>query len=123
MGNSVVEIAMAIINKVVASNPLQGWQPTTAWSPVAVELISATEQSKQATPTVPDLRLDLRVNGMTVKTYQSSLLALWQEVSKEPLWVKGSTAKMGILNPKLKIGYTKVEGNEKYPFKMICTSK
>ncbi len=119
----VIEVAFAILKKIVANNPLAGWQPTTAWSPFPVELISTLEQSKQASPTVPDLRLELKVNGFTVKTYQSSLLAVWQAVTKEQLWIKGSSDKLGVLNPKLKLGYEKQEGNEKYPFRMVCACK
>lgn len=91
---------------------------------VKVNGLSTIEQNKQATKDVPDVRLEMKVNGFTVKTYQSSLLALWQALgTKEPLWIKGSSVKMGVLNPKLKLGYEKVEGNEKYPFKMVVACK
>ena len=125
-----VEIDMAIIAKVVASNPQSGWSPdikrfADGWTPIAVQLLSAVSQSKQASKDLSDARIELLVNNVTVKTYQSSLLGLWQEVSKEPLWLQGSATNKGILNPKLKLGYDRVDRSEgaKCPFKMVVACK
>ena len=119
-----IEISASLLSKVVASDPLAGWMPKSAWKPVAAELVSAIEQSKQSSPTVPDVRLEMKVNGMTVKTYASSLMAVWQGTgTKEQLFINGSTDKVKILNPKLKLGYEAVEGNPKYPFRMVVAVK
>ena len=121
-----VEISAELLAKVVASDPMAGWQPKNAFKPTAVELINSTPQCKRATPTVEDIRLELKVAGIVVKTYASNLMALWNLTgSKEDLFTKGSTDKMKVLNPKLKVGYEEdpAPRDPNFRFKMVVASK
>ena len=121
-----IEISAELLAKIQPSDPMSGWQPKNAFSPVAVELLNSIEQSKRSTPDVPDMRLEFKCIGTTVKTYASNLLALWKETgSKEDLFVKGSTAKLKIINPKLKIGYTEDEKprDPAFKFRMVLAVK
>lgn len=121
----VVEIPAALLASIVPNDPMAGWQPRAAFAPAAVSLLAQTKASKRSTPGVDDCRLEFKVANQTVKTYASNLLYLWQQVSKEDLFIQGSSEEVKVVNPKLKIGYIedKESTNKDFRFKMVVAVK